>query len=1143
MEPTTCASFRNTNHHQKIAIHALTTRRIRVVRGLMHFVVASVLLGASAMSFAKESAPGIIKGLTNKNGGAGCAACHGARDATMAVTIAGPSYLAPGAAATYTVTNTKSGVLDGTRMGMAVAASYGPATTTPLSIQAGQTNLVVDEVITNGEVIHSAAGGALKTTLSGTASYQFTYTMPAAAALGPGHTLYAVSRLSCCSWNHATDFPVTAATLPGAPIIGAATPGVQQASIAFSAPSSNGGLPLGYTATCTAAGQTTRSNSGSASPIVVSSLVINVAYTCSVVASNAVGAGPASVALANVKAATLPSAPVIGAATPGPQQASIAFAPPASNGGLPLSYTATCTAAGQASSSSTGSASPIVVISLLTNVAYFCAVVASNAVGTGPASASVGVTPLGIGVTFSGGPNGVVSPLGVVQVAPNGVVFFSAQANAGYQTNFGGTCPITVGAPPFLAGPITVSCTVAVTFTPVVSVGFVAGAASAQARASHTATLLNDSHVLIAGGVINFSTYLASAEKYDRVSNTWSAAGSMQTARSGHTATLLANGRVLVVGGNNAASSALTSVEIYDPPSNSWSPAASLPAGRVLHSAVLLPGGSVLVSGGGVNNLARYDPTLNSWSDIAPGVTGTAVLLNSGKVLIIDTASAKLFDPTNNGLSNAGAMPTARAAFAASILADGRVLTVGGRVALNSSSAVDIYDPATNTWSGAAPMSVPRLSAPVALLTNGLLLVVGGSNNSGILNSAEVYDPATNAWTSAGNLTVARYDHTATRLSNGAVMIHGGRTLLDSFSSTELYVGVAVTLPGAPSNVTSFAGNGQVTLSFDPPLSNGGAAIAGYTATCASAGRPNATGTATASPIVVTGMVNFVGYSCVVVATNPAGDGPASAPIFVTSIDPPVIISGTTAMGTVGQPFDYVILSPTVATSFAVSGTLPNGVSLNTATGRIGGTPTQPGIFNVTLFATNGAGTGTGMLTITIAGEIIAFNGVVSRKIHGAAGTFDVVIDPATPIGGVIDVEPRAIGAGHLLVFQFDNGIFGTAGFTVRDAAGQDVGAIENPAIVGNTIELTLTGIPNNKRVTVTLNGINGTTTASASIGFLVGDANNTRSVNSADIGGVKARSGQAVDSSNFRYDSNASGAINASDIAAVKANLGLLIP
>ena len=65
-------------------------------------------------------------------------------------------------------------------------------------------------------------------------------------------------------------------------------------------------------------------------------------------------------------------------------------------------------------------------------------------------------------------------------------------------------------------------------------------------RGDHTATLLTDGRVLVAGGFDNI-VRLASAELYDPATGSWTATGSMTTAHSGHTATLLPDGRVLVV--------------------------------------------------------------------------------------------------------------------------------------------------------------------------------------------------------------------------------------------------------------------------------------------------------------------------------------------------------------------------------------------------------------------------------------------------------------------------------------------------------------------------------------------------------------------------------------------------------------------
>ena len=70
------------------------------------------------------------------------------------------------------------------------------------------------------------------------------------------------------------------------------------------------------------------------------------------------------------------------------------------------------------------------------------------------------------------------------------------------------------------------------------------------ARYDHTATLLPNGKVLVAGGLI-IAAILTSAELYDPASGTWSATGSLNTARDGHTATLLPNGKVLVAGGDD----------------------------------------------------------------------------------------------------------------------------------------------------------------------------------------------------------------------------------------------------------------------------------------------------------------------------------------------------------------------------------------------------------------------------------------------------------------------------------------------------------------------------------------------------------------------------------------------------------------
>ena len=293
---------------------------------------------------------------------------------------------------------------------------------------------------------------------------------------------------------------------------------------------------------------------------------------------------------------------------------------------------------------------------------------------------------------------------------------------------------------------------------------FGATGSMAQARLLATATRLADGRVLIAGGtvagLIDGCRGFASAELYDPASGTFSPTGSMATGRQGHTATLLQDGRVLVAGGCSGSPSAtgVSAAEIYDPRTGVFSAVGAMTQGRFDHTATLLANGKVLIVGGDENaqtplaSAELFDPATRTFSQTGSmnqsRLEHTATLLPNGRVLVAGgtsisgaLAEAELYDPTSGAFGPTGSLNQGSQGHAAVPLADGTVLIVGGRGATQDLARTELYGPATGTFTTAASMSAGRFEHTATLLAGGSVLVVGGDSSGGPLASAELFGP------------------------------------------------------------------------------------------------------------------------------------------------------------------------------------------------------------------------------------------------------------------------------------------------------------------------------------------------------------------------------------------------------------------
>jgi hypothetical protein len=284
----------------------------------------------------------------------------------------------------------------------------------------------------------------------------------------------------------------------------------------------------------------------------------------------------------------------------------------------------------------------------------------------------------------------------------------------------------------------------------------VAGPTLHQPRLSHTATLLEDGRVLIAGGYGGEGEPpTASIEIFDPVDDSLTRSRPLEVARADHSASLLPDGTVLIAGGQGVSGAALRSAEVVHPSSGEVTSAANLPQPRTAHAAAAVGRRVVLIGGtttgdDAVGSSVVYDSRSGTWS---PGpalrtarVKHAAIALPSGGILVVGGsksaesrrafASTEMLDPALTRFTTGPSLPDGgryKLTAAAAVLPDGRVAVAGGET-------VDVIDP---TDKEVRVISSPSLGTTRAfqtlnVLSDGQVLVAGGYDG-GIV-------PTGNAW-------------------------------------------------------------------------------------------------------------------------------------------------------------------------------------------------------------------------------------------------------------------------------------------------------------------------------------------------------------------------------------------------------------
>ncbi|MBS2025352.1 MAG: fibronectin type III domain-containing protein [Deltaproteobacteria bacterium] len=649
---------------------------------------------------------------------------------------------------------------------------------------------------------------------------------------------------TCGADNHCYQDGTAQPTKPGAPTNLAATPGIREADLTWSAPADDGGSAItGYVLAITQGSSATTSSLGTATNGRALGLSNGTAYTFTVAAVNAFGTGPAS-APASATTFDVPGAPTGVAAVAGDASATVSWTAPASDGGKTISgYTITPSPGGASLAvSTTGAGTTADVPGLSNGTSYVFTVVATNAVGSSPnSSASNTVTPSS-GPHAPGVPTGLTATPGIRQIdltwtAPasdggSSITGYTIAISAGTSTTSttatgtsasltglldGTTYTFTVAATNAIGtGPASNGVSAATFSVPGAPTGVTASPGDTQATVSWTAPQ-SDSPV---------TGYLVAASPGGATQTTTSTSATFTGLTNGtaYTFTVTATSAV----GTGAASAPSSAVTPFSTPG-------------AVGNLVATPGANQV-------GLTWTAPASNGGG----AITGYRVVTSPGNLTADLGASAT--STTVTGLAN-GTLYTFSV----------RAQNGAGFGASTSTSATtfDVPDAPTNVQATAHDSSAD------------VSWTAGASHGSAITSYTVTASPG------GASTSTASTSATVPGLTNGTaytftVVAHNALgSSATSTPSNSVTPNSGPTVPGAPTGVTvTAAGVGAVTVSWTAPGTSSGHPITGYTVTLTPG---NATTTTTGTSASFSGLGNGTSVSASVTATNDIGTGSPGA--------------------------------------------------------------------------------------------------------------------------------------------------------------------------------------------------------------------------------------------------------------------------